>query len=97
MVHFFSATTQQKEINAPLTNLGCESVFSGFGNDCKRAERSTFLKTLSNKATISDNKFLQKTDGTCYHKKNEENVLSGQETAIKRRKLKRWKKNFMQR
>ena len=33
-VHFFLSDGDD-DIVAPMTNLGCEGVFSGLGNDCK--------------------------------------------------------------
>ena len=59
MVHFFT-NAEDEELNAPITNLGCEGVFSGFGNDCKHAGGSTSLKTISNKSVTSNNKLYTK-------------------------------------
>ena len=35
VVSFFTDKESDSDLIAPLTNLGCESNFSGFGNDCK--------------------------------------------------------------
>ena len=62
VAHFFQDNNDDddNEVNAPLTNIGCEGVFSGFGNDCKRAGGSTSLKTISNESVVSNNKLFAK-------------------------------------
>ena len=75
VVNFFN-TDEEDDIVAPLTNLGCESVFSSFGNDCKKAGGSTSLKTISDKTVISNSKL---------HSKERWCSLSGEE---KRKKFK---------
>ena len=44
--------------------LGCESLFSGFVNDCKQAVGSTSLKNIPNKNIISNNKRFKKSRWT---------------------------------
>ena len=59
-VSFFNGDDSDTEINAPLTNLGCEGNFSSLGNDCKRAGGSVKLKTISDMSVISHNKLYTK-------------------------------------
>ena len=58
-VNFFK-TDSEDNVNAPLTNLGCEGNFSAFGNDCKKAGGSAKLETLSDKNVIAKNEFYSK-------------------------------------
>ena len=59
-VSFFTNKESDSDLIAPLTNLGCESNFSGFGNDCKETGGATKLETISNKAVIAKNKLYVK-------------------------------------
>ena len=59
-VYFFVADTPDDVTKAPLTNLGCEGVFSELGNDSKRAGGATSLQTISDKNVIKSNKLYQK-------------------------------------
>ena len=60
VVSFFTDTESKSDLIAPLTNLGCESNFSGFGNDCKESGGATKLETISNKAVIAKNQLYAK-------------------------------------
>ena len=60
VVSFFTDKESDSDLIAPLTNLGCESNFSGFGNDCKESGGATKLETISNKAVIAKNQLYAK-------------------------------------
>ena len=55
VVSFFTDKEFDSDLIAPLTNVGCERNFSGFGNDYKESVGATKPDTISNMAVIAKN------------------------------------------
>ena len=77
-----------------MTNIDCEGVFSGLGNDCKRAGGSTSLETISNKIVVASNKLYEKKRWTQLTDEERRKKFRWARGSKEAKEVKKWNKNL---